>query len=64
MEKIKTRSKIFANDETPIEFEEVISDDFDIAYTFNKFFVNIVSNLEISPEETFETNVDDINDQF
>ena len=41
---------------------EVISNDFAIAETFNRFFVNMnytYPNLEISPEEIFETNVDD-----
>ena len=33
--------------ETPIVTEEVISDDLDIADTFNKFFVKIVLNLNI-----------------
>lgn len=55
------KKKISAKGELSIEFEEVISDDFDIAKTFNKFFVNIVTYLEISPEENFEINADKIN---
>ena len=41
---------------------QVISDDCAIAETFNRFFVNMnytYPNLERSPEEIFETNVDD-----
>ena len=44
-----------------MEFEEVISDDFGIGESFNKFSVNIVPTLEIYLEETFETNVDKFN---
>ena len=47
--------------EIPMEFEEVISDDFGIGESFNKFSVNIVPTLEIYLEETFETNVDKFN---
>ena len=39
------KKKISAKGELSIEFEEVISDDFDTAKTFNKFFVNIVTYL-------------------
>ena len=51
-DKIKICSKISAKGETPTEFEEVISYNFVAAETFNRFFVNVVPNLEISPEET------------
>ena len=39
------KRKISTKGETPAVTEEVISDDFDIADTFNKFFVNIVLTL-------------------
>ena len=34
--------------------EEVISNHYSITETFNKFFANIVLNLEIIPSENFE----------
>ena len=39
------------------EVKKVISDDREIAETFNKFFVNIVPSLKISTKENYETNV-------
>ena len=39
------------------EVEKVISEDMEIAETFNKFFVNIVPSLKISPKENYETDV-------
>ena len=39
------------------EVEKVISEDMEIAETFNKFFVNIVSCLKISLKENYETDV-------
>lgn len=41
--------------DTPAIIDEVISDDVDIADTFNKFFLNMVPNLKTSPKETFTT---------
>ena len=43
IEKIKTSSKIFSKCETPIEFEEVLSDSFGMAETFNNFFCEYTS---------------------
>ena len=66
--KTKTCSKIALNKKknktnihTPTDFEEVISNNSDIARTFNKFFRAILPKLEISLKETFETNVDEVN---
>ena len=39
---------------TPIVIEAVISDHFDIADLFNRFFVNIVNNLKISSKKPFK----------
>ena len=39
------------------EVEKVISEDMEIAETFNKFFVNIVPSLKISPKENYEIDV-------
>ena len=39
------------------EVEKVISEDKEIAETFNEFFVNIVPSLKISPKENYETDV-------
>ena len=38
------------------ESEEIISEDKAIAEVFNRFFINIVSNLKISMENNFYTN--------
>ena len=38
--------------------EEVISKDYDISETFNKFFANIVPNLKTIPSENFETTIE------
>ena len=50
--------------EIPMEFEEIISDDFEIGESFNKFSANIVPTLKIYLEETFEINVDEFNDRL
>ena len=57
------KKKISAKGELSIEFEEVISDDFDTAKTFNKFFVNIVTYLprDITQKYYLEINADKIN---
>ena len=39
------------------EVEKVISEDMEIAETFNEFFVNIVPSLKISPKGNYETDV-------
>ena len=39
------------------EVGKVISEGMEIAETFNKFFVNIVPSLKISPKENYETDV-------
>ena len=39
------------------EVEKVISEDMDIAETFNEFFVNIVASLKILPKENYETDI-------
>lgn len=39
--------KISAKGKTPMTIKEVILDNFDISFTFNKFSVNIVPNLYI-----------------
>ena len=39
------------------EVEKVISEEMEIAETFNEFFVNIVLCLKISPKENYETDV-------
>ena len=39
------------------EVEKVISEDMEIAETFNEFFVNIVPSLKLSPKENYETDV-------
>ena len=40
----------------------MISDDIEIAETFNEFFVNIVPGLKISPKENYETDVGNDNE--
>ena len=37
--------------------EEVISNDYGISETFNKFFANIVPNLKITPRGNFESTI-------
>ena len=37
--------------------EEVISNQYDISETFNKFFASLVQNLKIIISENFETTV-------
>ena len=44
------------------EVEKVISEDMEIAETFNEFFVNIVPSLKISPKENYETDVGNDNE--
>ena len=46
------------------EIEKVISEDMEIAETFNKFFVNIVPSLKISPKENYETDVGNDNESI
>ena len=42
--------------------EKAISEDMEIAETFNEFFVNIVPSLKISPKENYETDVGNDNE--
>ena len=44
------------------EVEKVISEDMEIAKTFNEFSVNIVPSLKISPKENYETDVGNDNE--
>ena len=44
------------------EVEKVISEDMEIAETFNEFFVNIVPSLKISPNENYDTDVGNDNE--
>ena len=44
------------------EVEKVISEDMEIAETFNEFFVNIVPSLKISPKENYETDAGNDNE--
>ena len=57
----KKKKKISTKGETTIVTEEVISDDFIIADTYNKF-VNIAPSLKISPEESFVITIDETNE--
>ena len=43
--------------ETTSEADKVISEDMEIAETFNEFFMNIVPSLKIWPKENYETDV-------
>ena len=43
--------------EISLEVAKVISDDTEIAETFNQLFVNIVPSLKISPKGNYETDV-------
>ena len=60
-----TRSKITLNekkerqkkDKEKIMIEEVISNDYDIFETLDKFIANIVPNLKIILSENFETTI-------
>ena len=45
------------------EVEKVISEDMEIAETFNEFFVNIVLSLKISPKKNYKTDVGNDNEQ-
>ena len=61
-DKIKSKSKItliekeLNKDSNEIISEKIISNDNDVAETFNKFFVNIVPNLKIPTNHDFEIN--------
>ena len=44
------------------EVEKVISEDMEIAETFNEFFVNIVPSLKILPKENYEKDVGNDNE--
>ena len=44
------------------EVEKVISEDMEIAETFNEFFENIVPSLKISPTENYETDAGNDNE--
>ena len=69
-EKVTLQTKILlvekGNDlndpEISSEVEKVIPEDMETAETFNEFFVNIVSSLEISPKENYETDVGNDNE--
>ena len=69
-EKVNLQTKILlvekGNDlsdpEISSEVEKVISEDKEIAETFNEFFVNIVPSLKISPKENYETDVGNDNE--
>ena len=54
------KNHVTGNKERLIVIEEVVSDGFDKADTFNKYFLMIVPNLGIPPKETFETALDEI----
>ena len=64
-EKVNLQTKSFlvekgndlSNPEISSEVEKVLSEDMEIAETFNEFFVNIVPSLKISSKENYETNV-------
>ena len=63
---VKTRSKITSTekkegqktDVKKVTMKEVISNDYDISETSNKFFSNLVPNSKIMPNENFETVVE------
>ena len=40
----------------------MISEDIEIAETFNEFFVNIAPSLKLSPKENYETDVGNDNE--
>ena len=69
-EKVNLQTKILlvekGNDlsdpEISSEVEKVISEDMEIAETFNEFFVNIVPSLKILPKENYETDVGNDNE--
>ena len=69
-EKVNLQTKILlvekGNDlndpEISSEVEKVISEDKEIAETFNEFFVNIVPSLKILPKENYETDVGNNNE--
>ena len=51
-----------SDSEISSKVEKVISEDMEIAETFNDFFVNIVPSLKISPKENYETDVGNDNE--
>ena len=69
-EKVNLQTKILlvekGNDlsypEISSEIEKVISEDMEIAETFNEFFVNIVPSLKKSLKENYETDVGNDNE--
>ena len=69
-EKINLRTKILlvekgnylSDPEISSEVEKVISEDMEIAETFNEFFVNIVPSLKILAKENYETDVGNNNE--
>ena len=69
-EKVNLQKKILlvekGNDlsdpEISSEVEKVISEDMEIAETFNEFFVNIVPSLKLSPKENYETDLGNDNE--
>ena len=44
-------------DKGKVMIEEVISNDYDVSGTFNKFFANVVQNLKIIPSENLEPTI-------
>ena len=55
------KGNALSDPEISSEVEKVISDDREIAETFNEFFVNIVPSLNISPKENGEPILNYIN---
>ena len=56
------KGKDLNDPEISSEVEKVIPEDMETAETFNEFFVNIVSSLEILPKENYETDVGNDNE--
>ena len=54
---VREKGNDLSDPEISAQVEKVISDDMEIAETFNEFFVDIVPSLKVSPKENYEADV-------
>ena len=59
---VREKGNDLSDPEISAQVEKVISDDMEIAETFNEFFVDIVPSLKISPKENYEKDVGNDNE--
>ena len=56
------KGNALSDPEISSEVEKVISDDREIAVTFNDFFVKVVPSLKMSPKENYDADVENDNE--